>query len=406
MKIIYLHQYFKFPDERGGTRSYDLAKRFVEEGHAVTVLTTTSSKNVAKGRKWSIVNRDGIEVHYIYIPYDNAMSYVQRIWAFLKFVLFSTLHLLKLKCDVVLATSTPLTIGIPALIKKWLTKTPYIFEVRDVWPEAVIAIGAITNRHMQKAFFILEKIIYKNAASIVPLSTDMETSIVERVPEVGDRIHHVIPNISELNRFSDNTNAVNLEDKLGFTPRFSVMYAGTFGRVNGLHKVVELASYTLRMDPSLCYILMGEGVLKKEIIDLAESSEVLKKNLFIVDSVSKDELSAWYASVSMGSSFVVEIKELWANSANKFFDTLAARKPVLINHEGWQAEVIREKNIGFVLNSSITEQIAEEFVAYTQNSTLHDVQAENAYELAKQEYSLDVASSRYLDILDKITLSS
>src|SRR5690606_29799362 len=111
---------------------------------------------------------------------------------------------------------------------------------------------------------------------------------------------------------------------------------GTFGRVNGIDYVVALAEKTFQFDPDLVYILMGTGAQKKEIINLAKKKHIYNKNLFILDPISKNALPGWYKSVNMGSSFVIPIKELWANSANKFFDTLAAGKPILINHEGWQ----------------------------------------------------------------------
>src|SRR5699024_2034549 len=115
--------------------------------------------------------------------------------------------------------------------------------------------------------------------------------------------------------------------------------------------------------------------------------EVLNKNVFVYDPITKDELPIWYNSVSMGSSFVVDIRELWANSANKFFDTLAAGKPVLINHEGWQADVIRHEKIGFVLPVKISEEAVKEFVAYTHEEDLYERQKQNALNKAKERYS-------------------
>src|SRR5690554_3730471 len=401
MKLIYLHQYFKTPKEPGGTRSYDLATSFVKKGIDVTVVTSTSDEKYKTQQRWTIIEQDGIMVHYVYLPYGNHLSYLQRSFVFFKFLWFATFRLLKLKGDLVLATSTPLTIGIPALIKKWFSNTPFVFEVRDVWPEAVIAIGAIKNKWMQKILYWLEKLIYKNASAIVPLSTDMQKSIVSRYPEFKDKTSIVIENIAEVNRFQ-NEAVIDLKEIIGFKPRFSVLYAGTFGKVNGIHKVIELAKKTLLMDNQLVYILIGSGAEKENIIDLARKSEVLNKNVFIMEPISKGELPLWYNAVSMGSSFVIDIPELWANSANKFFDTLAAGKPVLINHEGWQAEAIRKYNVGYVLSFEITEEVAKEFVDYTKNENLAHEQKESALKLAKQKYSLEVATESYLKILEKI----
>lgn len=403
MNILYLHQYFKFPDQRGGTRSYDLSRRFVSKGYKVTVITSTSEDEYKDKKGWTVVERDGIEVHYIYIPYGNHLSYTQRIKAFFKFVIASSKRLKELKGDVVLATSTPLTIGIPALLKKRKDNTPFVFEVRDVWPEAVIAIGAIKNKLMQKALYKLEKTIYKSAAAIVPLSVDMKTSIDSRYPEFKSKTKVVIPNISEINRFQVKDEDLNIIEKtIGFKPRFSVLYAGTFGKVNGVDYVIDLAYETLKIDSSLVYILIGAGAEKESVKALAKEKEVLNKNVFILDPISKDELPIWYVNVSMGSSFVIDIKELWANSANKFFDTLAAGKPVLINHEGWQAESIRENNVGYVLPAILNQKAIKEFVSYTHNVNLHKRQSLDALKLAKEKYALEVAVKNYIKVFESI----
>ena len=402
MNIIYLHQYFKFPNETGGTRSYDLASSFVAKGNKVTVVTATSDQKYNTKERWSVVEREGITLNYIYLPYGNHLSYLQRSWVFFKFLWFSALRLLKLKGDVVLATSTPLTIGIPALVKKWFGKTPFIFEVRDVWPEAVIAIGAIKNKFMQKALYALEKLIYRNARAIVPLSVDMQKSIVSRFPQFKDKTDIVIENIAEINRFQKNINTINVEQIIGFKPHFSVLYAGTFGKVNGIHKFVELAEKTYPLDKELVYILMGTGAEKENVKQLAQDKGVLNKNLFILEPVSKGELPLWYNAVSMGSSFVIDIPELWANSANKFFDTLAASKPILINHEGWQAKTIRSSNVGYVLPFEITETTAKEFVNYTKNDELINQQSVAALKLATEKFSLEVATENYLKVFKKI----
>src|SRR5690606_19834858 len=177
--------------------------------------------------------------------------------------------------------------------------------------EAVIAIGAIKNKLMQKALYGLEKMIYKNAVAVVPLSTDMQQSIISRFPEFKEKADIVIENIAEINRFQNNSDKVDLEEIVGFKPRFTVLYAGTFGKVNGIHKVIELAEKTLPIDKELVYILIGSGAEKENITQLAIGKGVLNKNVFILNPISKRELPLWYSAVSMGSSFVIDIPELW-----------------------------------------------------------------------------------------------
>jgi glycosyltransferase involved in cell wall biosynthesis len=407
LKILYLHQYFKFPFEVGATRSYDLAKGFIKHGHQVEVITATTNIIYKTRERWFKLEKEGLIVYYIYLKYENHLSYFQRTIVFIKFLLFSTIKLFSLKGDVVLASSTPLTIGIPALIKKWFHKTIFIFEVRDVWPEAVIAIGAIKNKLLQKFFFYLEFIIYKNAASIVTLSVDMKQSIISRYPELNIKPIKVIENISEINRFQNNLNKEYsiLKEIIGFKPRFTILYAGTFGRVNGINYVIKFAEEIIKIDPTIVFLLVGDGFEKKSIVQNAQNKLVLNKNIFILDSISKDELPQLYYECSMGSSFVVPIKELWANSANKFFDTLAAGRPIIINYKGWQKNVIETNNIGYVLPEIITEDSLKNFILYTRNELLHIEQRKYAFKFASESYSLNIALSKYQSVFHDIFLS-
>ena len=130
--ILYIHQYFKTPEDGGALRSYFVAKGLVKRGFNVQMLTT-HNKPI---RETKIV--DGITVQYLPIRYSNDMPFIRRYLAFLKFV-FSSIRLCskRQKSDLIYATSTPLTVGIIALWFKWKQNIPFIFEVRDLWPEAL-----------------------------------------------------------------------------------------------------------------------------------------------------------------------------------------------------------------------------------------------------------------------------
>lgn len=406
MKIVYLHQYFNLPSQSGSTRSFDLATHFHKNGYSIEIITATSNLKFKTSERWNSVIKDGLLLHYLYLPYSNDFSYIERIFVFIKFLFFATFKILTIKCDVVLATSTPLTIGVPALVKKLFHRTPFVFEVRDVWPEAVIAIGAIQNFAVKKFLFFLEKIIYSCADAIVPLSIDMKNSIMNRYPRIGlEKPIVVIENISEIDRFKINhlDQKFLIKNAIGFQPRFVVLYAGTFGKVNGIDFVVNLAEKTLQIDESIVYILMGEGAYKDYVKVLAIEKAVLNKNFFLFDAISKEDLPYWYFEASMGSSYVIHIQELWANSANKFFDTLAAGKPILINYLGWQKDLIEKENLGYVLPEVITDNIAKNFVQYTRDFNLIETQKKNALNVAKSRYSLNVAVNKYIDLLETIS---
>ncbi|WP_224490194.1 glycosyltransferase family 4 protein [Robertkochia flava] len=404
MKIIYIHQYFTLPETSGNTRSYDLAMSFVKQGHRVEFLTTSCNIKGDFHDGWNILPlNENITLNVLKTrKYDNSLSTFQRIKFFFHFLWFSSVKILNIPAELVIATSTPLTVGIPALIKSWFGKTPFIFEVRDVWPEAVIAIGAIKNSMVIKSLELLEGIIYKNSKHIVALSTDMKKSIVHRYPELEKNIT-VIENLSVINRFTVSESKINgVPVQFKKNNKFKIVYAGAFGKVNALEYVVELAFLLLPLEPNITFILIGNGAEKNNVIERAKRLGVFDKNLFILDPVSKNDLPPIYSHTEMGSSFVAPIKELWSNSANKFFDTLAAGKPILINYEGWQSEVIKNANVGYVLPydlKNITKEDLLSFIHYTRNTPLQIEQRLNAKKLSRR-YSLETASEKYLNIIE------
>lgn len=406
MKIIYIHQYFTMPETSGNTRSYDLAMSFVEAGHTVEFLTTSCNIDGDFEKGWNELSlNENIKLHILKTrKYDNSMSIPERIKFFFHFLWHCSIKILRLNADLTIATSTPLTVGIPALIKSWFGRTPFIFEVRDVWPEAVIAIGAIKNPLAIKLLELLERTIYRNARYVVALSSDMKRSITSRYPSTENKVA-VIENLSVIKRFNLNGNSRNGNPfKFDDPARFKIVYAGAFGKVNALDYVIDLAVRLLPIAPQITFILIGNGGEKENVTQRAKQLKVLNKNVYILDPVSKNELPPIYKHIEMGSSFVAPIRELWSNSANKFFDTLAAGKPILINYEGWQSEVIRQENVGYVLPydlENVSEEELRSFIEYTANSALQQQQRINAKSLSKR-YSLETASEKYLNLIKEI----
>lgn len=148
MHIVYLHQYFNTPAMSGSTRSYEIARRLVSAGHRVSVVTSSRISDDRKG--WVQSNESGIDVHWLAVPYSNRMAYGERISAFLRFAFGAARRAASLRGDVVFATSTPLTIAIPGVFAARKLKVPMVFEVRDLWPEVPIAIGALRNPPFQE----------------------------------------------------------------------------------------------------------------------------------------------------------------------------------------------------------------------------------------------------------------
>lgn len=402
-RLLYIHQYFMFPDISGGTRSYDLSKQFIKNGYDVTILTTSAKiRNYHNplNKTWSLLEREGLKIWILNCDYNQKMTILRRIQSFFKFSIYTSIKITKIKADLVLATSTPLTTAIPALVKKFISKTPYIFEARDIWPEGPIQLGYVKNRLAIKALRFFEKFIYKHSSYIVVLSIGMKRCILERMGHVN-RIE-VIPNISEISRFNNISKQISLPSEV--KDKKTVLYAGTMGPVNNIMYVAELAMRLHRLkENDIKFIILGDGSEKEAIKEYCYVNNILNKSIFFIDEIPKESLPYVYSKVSMGSSFVLDNKIKWDNSANKFFDTLAAGKPILINHKGWQADLIREENCGYVLPAHPNDEEVLLFSRYLRNDTLLKIQSVNAKRVGESLFSLKVATEKYLNVLNKST---
>ena len=154
MRIIYLHQYFNTPNMSGGTRSYEMARRLVDRGHEVHMVTSSRDGKPSgrHARGWTETVEAGIQVHWCSVPYSNHMSSRRRLGAFAKFSRLAARKATALRGDVVFATSTPLTIALPAVYAARRRSIPMVFEVRDLWPEMPIAVGALNVGSIRLTF--------------------------------------------------------------------------------------------------------------------------------------------------------------------------------------------------------------------------------------------------------------
>lgn len=350
MRILYLHQYFTTPAMPGATRSYEMGRRLVALGHEVVMITSQREPAGLYPSGWFVTEESGIEVHWLPVPYSNRMAYGDRLKAFAHFAWAAGRRAAQLGGDVVLATSTPLTIALPGIYAARRTGAPMVFEVRDLWPTVPIALGALRSPLSIAAARRLERLAYSRSARVVALSPEMKAGVVA-AGYPAERVS-VIPNGCDLEAFeigpAEGLALRRSYEWLGERPL--VVYTGTLGQVNGVEYLARLAAATQRLDPEVRFLVIGGGREEEKVRATAAELRVLDQNFFMLPSIQKREVPAWLSAADLATSLVIDVKELWANSANKVFDALAAGRPVAINHEGWLADLLRETGSGVVLD--------------------------------------------------------
>ena len=397
MITLYLHQYFATPESNAGTRSYEMAKRLVKNGHEVIFVTSSAffSDNYSLQKGWNFIEIDGIKLHVLHLGYSNKDSFFKRVLKFLSFSVRSTFKSLSIKCDVVFATSTPLTIAIPGLIYSKVKQIPLVFEVRDLWPELPIAAGVIKNKWVIKIATWLEQYTYKNSKRLIGLSPGMCDGITRH----GIPAEHVTlaTNSCDTDLF-DVDKSVGLDylnTKLSFVNgRKLIVYTGTFGLINKVGYIVELAKEAQKLDPNLCFVAIGDGMEKQQVIAEAEQAKVLNTNLYVLDPVPKTEVVDLLSAADLSLSLFGPVKEMWHNSANKLFDALASQTPIAINYKGWQQEFIDEHNCGLVLDSSDYEKASISISHFLNDQSEYDKAVESCKILSYEHFSRDIMAAK------------
>ncbi len=390
MKVIYIHQYFRAPQEGGAVRSYHLAKGMVGTGIEVEVITGGNSK--VYDQRWI----DGIKVHYLPVTYDQGFGFVKRVLAFLKFVRKAKRLLLKLgRPDLLYISSTPLTTGMIGLWAKKQLALPYIFEVRDLWPEAPIQVGAIRNALLNNYLYRLEARIYRNALSIVALSPGIAEYIRKMDPNFQISL---IPNFSDLESFYPQKKDPKLLAKYGLEECLTIAYTGAIGQVNAVEELLDLAELSGRKGKNWQFLIMGEGSHAQALRKSAEERGLdwVKFLPFGPKKRVNEVLGlADFAWISFAHFPVLK-----TNSPNKFFDALAAGKAILVNHKGWVYQLVKEHHLGISCLPGKMNQTLEMLESLESNPMEIQKMQANSRELAETHFNKELAIKRLLNLLN------
>lgn len=380
-----------------GTRSFEMGRRLVRMGHEVHIVTSYTDK--IDKNDWFESIEEGINVHWYPVRYQNSDGFSARMIAFFKFAIAALIKGRKLDGDVVFATSTPLTIIIPGFFIARILSIPLVFEVRDLWPELPIAIGSLKNPITKYMARMLEKFAYRNSKKIVVLSEGMRDGVLKLGYPAKDI--SVIPNSCDLDFFKIDDEAKVRNDfrqKNGIPLDAKViLYAGTFGRINGVGYMVELASQ-LAAQNNIFLVAVGHGAEFLNVSMQATKAGVLGKNFILKQSLRKSEMPNLFCSADIILSLFIPLVEMEANSANKFFDGLSAGRCVLINYGGWQEELLLESQAGFRL--SIKADIAAKQIQNLLNSPqLLEYYGKNARAVGEKFFSRDKLAKKLESIL-------
>jgi len=387
-KVLILHQHFKTPQTGGAIRSYYLAKALVDQG-IHTVVITAHNEPVDR-----VEVVEGIEVHYLSIPYDNRFGFYKRSFSFVKYILQATRLAGTLKdVDICYAISVPLTVGFAAQWIKARFKIPYIFEVGDLWPEAPIQMGFIQNFFFKHFLYQLEESIYRGAVAIVALSPMIRAAIEKKLK--GKTVH-LVPNMADTDFYKPEARHPDLEMRYDVTGKFVISYIGAFGAANGLDYFLECARVSQQANLPIRFLLCGEGAMLPHIGRTKEHLQL--SNLTIIPFQNRDGVREVMNVTDASFICYKPIPVLETGSPNKYFDALAAGKFVIVNFGGWIKDEIESERCGLYVDPAQPLDFAKKMGPLLTDLNFIEESKKRSRILAEKKYSRKELSLTFVNL--------
>lgn len=400
MRILYFHQHFSTRSGATGTRSYEMAQALLKSGHEVHMVcgsyqlaNSGLSCEFNRGKRQGIV--DGIRVTELEIPYSNSDSFTTRTIAFVKFAMRSVRIALQDKYDLLFATSTPLTAGIPGIAARVLRRKKFVFEVRDLWPELPREMGVIKNPVVLFCMSVLEWVSYRAATACVGLSPGMVEGIRKR--SSANKPIALIPNGCDVDLFQTSTSKV----EVGARP-FTAIFSGAHGKANGLDAVLDAAAVLMQRGETHIHIeFIGDGS-EKVRLEKRASDEALS-NCTFSPAMPKTELVTKLQTVDVGLMVLDNVKAFYnGTSPNKFFDYIASGLPVLNNYPGWIASIIDEYQLGIAVPPSDADLFADALVKMAADTESLRKMSQSALRCATERFNRAQLTAEFVNYLENV----
>jgi glycosyltransferase involved in cell wall biosynthesis len=404
MRILLFHQYFLGKSDPGGSRWNQLTHYFSGD-HTITVLA--GNVHYATGKKVlprTFINREQVTTQitlyrsWTYSGYNA--NFIGRLLGYVSYTASSFFTGLFLKKhDIIIVTSPPLFIGLSALLLSGLRRVPFLFEVRDLWPESAVSTGVTSNRLLISVMYRMEHLLYKKARKIVVLTPAFKQNIEDRYPQYSDKLD-VITNGADLELMQPGSRDNWVREKHAWGEKNVFSYFGAHGLANDLEQVVDVAR-ELRDNTDILFVLIGDGMQKNALIALSEKLEL--SNVQFIDSVAKNEVMHYINASDVCMAILKKSDTFKTVYPNKVFDYMACRKPVLVTIDGITRDLIEQARCGYFSEPGNITEFKQTVLKMASLSASEKAQlGERGYVYVRKHFDRSHLAGKYLSLISNI----
>jgi glycosyltransferase involved in cell wall biosynthesis len=361
MRILFLSHYFPPEVNAPATRTYEHCREWARSGHEVTVVTCAPNHpqgNLYPGyrnRLWGTEELDGIRVVRLWTYIAANKGFVRRTLNYLSYMLSATVAAFFLpKADVVISTSPQFFNGLAGYAVGKIKRAPWYLEIRDLWPESILSVGAIRSPTLIRLLGWLERFAYRKADYIIPVTDAFRRYMIDK--GVDERKIIVIKNGVDLEQYRPAEKDPVLIRELGLEGRFIVSYIGTHGMAHHLETVFEAAE-RLREETDICFLLVGDGAERQRLLELKEERRL--DNVLMLPQQAKERMPALWAAMDVSLVLLKDAELFRTVIPSKIFEAMAMERPIVMGVRGESLEIVEQAGAGV----GITPESADELVA-------------------------------------------
>ena len=404
MHVLLIHQAFVTTGEAGGTRHIEFARRLAERGHRVTIITSPVSylsgessltgQFLWKKEQWA----ENIEIRYCWTSSGMHKGFVPRLLAFFSFMFSSFFCALNVKhADLIWGTSPNLFQAWTAWLSARLKRKPFLLEIRDLWPEFAVAMGALTNPLLIRMSQWLERFLYNHADRIIVNSP----GFIPYIRDICGKTPDLVPNGADEEMFA-GADGTAFREQYGLKDDFVVMYSGAHGPANDLETVLNAADM-LRDEAGIRFVFVGSGKDKPRLEAL--SAERRLGNVLFVPPVPKEQIASVMAAEDAGLAILKRLDMFKTTYPNKVFDIMACGDPVICQIDGVIRDVVEENRAGVFVEPGDARALAETVLRLSVDPEGCRVMGENGRKAVMEKFNRDAAAVQLEKIFKEVVSS-